>query len=298
MRAFFHNFKKEILVSSASLFSFFLLSKLIKKHNAIEKIIYKPYSKLTKQQILDYLHDFKVESLSLLFDIIALREDLQNLYKKNGEEVTNEFLHQKIFPNFLSSLKKKEIYLMKKHSIKSEDLEYSFRDLYSNDKELSDLKKQINISIENALNGISPAKELSNEILEVVTPKKCYELTSEIMTRSLLRLRDLYVQLKKEGVVDFSLGNSVIVTKSQALNLKKMKEDILIMKGLGNFSQSPVEIFTKAIHRHRDENKQFLENIDGIEENYQKVMEILSQDPEGISDEDIEKSFNTVEVFS
>ena len=294
MENFFNNHKKEILVGSISLFSFFLLSKIIsKKSEEAEPILHKSYTKLSKQQILDYLRDFKTEILGPLFDIIALREDIKNVYKLNGEEINNDLLRKKIFKNFVSSIKNKELILMKRHTIKNDDLEGSIRDIFSNDEELAALKKEIDKSIENALNGISPALDLSNEVLIELNPVKCYEYTLEIMIKSLIKIRELYVQLKHEGVNDFSLGNPIVVMRSQGLNLKKLKEEVLMTKCFDRFKENPVELFTKAVHRHQDESKEFEMKIEGIENNYQKVMQVLSRDPEGLTNEGIEKIFNT-----
>jgi len=291
MQAFLHNHKKEILIGTASVFLFYSFSKFIKKHPAPEKPIKKPYAPLSKQVILDYLSDFKVEILGPLFDILALREDIKSIYIKNGEEIADELLRKKIFPDFLASIKKKEDFLFRKHGIKSDDFEGSFRDIFSTDPEITALKKEIDKSIDNALNGISPALDLPDEVLNLLTPNRCYELTLQIMTKSLLKIRDLYVQLKKEGVVDFSLGNSIVVSRSQALNLKKLKEEILKEKGLEKFQGNPVELFTKAVHRHQDDSKVFEGKIEEIEKNYQKLMESLSQDPEELKVEEIEKTF-------
>ena len=291
MQAFFHNHKKEIIIGAASAFLVYSFSKLFRGGPAQDQPIKKPYNPLSKQVILDYLSDFKVEILGPLFDIIALREDIKSIYLKNGEEIADSTLRRKIFPDYLASIKKKEVYLYRKHGINSDDLEGSFRDLFSSDAEVTSLKKEIDKSIENALNGISPALDLSPEVLDFLTASRCYELTLEIMTKSLLKIRELYVQLKEEGVTDFSLGNTVVVSRSQALNLKQLKEEILKEKGLEKFQGNPVELFTKAVHRHQDDSKEFEGKIEEIERNYQKLMEGLSKDPEELKVEQIEKAF-------
>ena len=291
MQFFFHNHKKEILIGAASAFLLYSFSKFFRGGPAQEQPIKKPYTPLSKEVIMDYLSDFKVEILGPLFDIIALREDIKSIYLKNGEEIADATLRRKIFPDFLGSIKNKETFLYRKHGIKSEDLEGSFRDVFGSDPEITTLKKEIDKSIENALNGISPALDLPPEVLEFLTPKRCYELTLEIMTKSLLKIRELYVQLKKEGVTDFSLGNTVVVSRSQSLNLKLLKEEILKEKGLEKFQGNPVELFTKAVHRHQDDSKEFEGKIEEIEKNYQKLMEGLSKDPEEMKVEHIEKTF-------
>lgn len=297
MESFFKNYKKEFFLGVGSLLGFYFISKVIKtKKTNNETIIQPHYTKLTKIQIIAYLKDFKSEIIGPIYDIIALREELTIIYQKNGEEVTNEFLRKKIFPNFISSLKKKEIFLMKKHSLKSRDLEGSIRDIFFKDIDVSSLKSEIDKMIEKGLNGVSPSLDLSSEILEFLTPIKCYDYTLEIMVKSIFRIRDLYIKLKNEGVIELKMTNSIVLARIQALNLKKLKEDILIEKKLGNFKDSPVEIFTKVLHRHQDESKDLKEKIERIERNYQKIMEIISEDPEKISSEEI-KEFFFINIF-
>lgn len=292
MQKYFQTHKKELLIIGiGSSLAGYILYKIFSKGKPSKDIVNKPYHLLSKQQVMDYFKDLKAEILGPLFDIVALREDLKSIYLKNGEDVSKEFLRKKIFPNLITQLKNKEMYLLKKHSLNPEDLEGSFRDAFSQDPDVMAIKKEIDITIENALDGISPSLDLPQHVLNALPPAKCYELTLEIMTKSLIKIRNLYVELKNEGVTDFSLGNMVVVEKSQALNLKKFKEEILLDKGLGNFNGSPVEIYTKTMHRYQDEEKEFRAKIDEIENNYQKVMEILSTNPEEITVEGIENVF-------
>lgn len=294
MQVFFKSHKKPLIflgLASSSLALYLFFSGFRKNSKKSAAILEKPYNLLPKSRILAYFRDFKVEILSILYDTIDLRLDLCETYSKNHEDLpSNEQLRQKIFPQMLSQIKRKEAFLLRKHGISQQDLEASFSAVFSQDCEIMQLKQEIDKSLENALNGLSPSLEISQEALLGFSAEMCYAITLEIMTKSLIKIRSLYLELKGEGIQDFTLGNLEVIRRSQALNLKKFKEDLLRERGFQEIWGHPVEIYTKLMRKYQEDSKEFSEKVAEIEINYQKVMEVLSRNPEEIEENAI---FNT-----
>lgn len=294
MQVFWQSHKKSLLFFgvASSLTLFFLAKRWKKSRVSSPPSSRKPYNLLPKEKVLAYFRDFKVEILSILYDVIDLREELCDIYLRNHEEIpTDEHLRRKIFPQMLAQIKRKESFLLRKHAISREDLESSYEEVFVKDAEVCELKKEIDQSLENALNGLSPSLEIPEAVVQSWTADKCHAITLEIMAKSLIKIRNLYVELKAEGVQDFSLGNLVVVERSQALNLRKFKEDVLKERGFQEIAGHPVEIYTKLMRKYQHDSKEFSEKVEEIERNYQKVMEILSGNPEEIDEEAIRQIF-------